>query len=397
MNNSPVSEESDAQYTYPVETDPATLSLHSLLQNEIKQLGSMPFDRWMQHCLYHPELGYYNKGEQKVGRGGDFYTSISVGSCFGMILAHRIIKYSNEHSELDALILVETGANSGQLACDILDTLSAEAPQLYAQLSYIICEPLDSMRKTQLQTLEKHTAKLTHQSQLSDITPPLPHAVLLSNELIDALPVKLITKIDGTWLEKHVSVSDSGFDFEDVPIESPELTQFIKELPEGLPDGYITEFRPDLSDFATACSESIEQGLIITIDYGHIDKDFYSLERVTGSLRTFHQHTAGENPLENIGDQDITAHVDFTQLAKHFRAAGLEPSYFDTQSRYLTHHATSWFRSIEESGKAPPSKLIRQFQTLTHPAMMGRQFHVFECLKNGEQNPATLTKLNTVL
>lgn len=397
INHSPAEEATDAINTYPATADRATLTLASLLQSEIEKTGPMPFDRWMAQCLYHPELGYYTNGDKRVGREGDFYTSISVGSCFGMILAHRIISYANEQTNLDALSIVETGANTGQLACDILDTLSVEAPELYAKLAYVICEPLNSMRSTQLQTLEKHATKLTHHSQLSDISPPLQHAVLLSNELIDAFPVKLVTKVDGVWLERLVSVRGAEFDFENVSIESAELTQFTKTLPEELPDGYITEFRPGLADFATACSRSVEQGLIITIDYGHIDKDFYSLERITGSLRTFYQHTAGEDPLENIGDQDITAHVNFTQLAKHFQAVDLEPTYFDTQSRYLTHHALAWFKSIEESGEAPPSKMIRQFQTLTHPAMMGRQFHVLECLKSGKQNPTVLTKLNASL
>ena len=397
INHSPAEEATDSINTYPATADRATLSLASILQSEIEKNGSMAFDQWMEQCLYHPEFGYYTNGDKRVGREGDFYTSISVGSCFGMILAHRIITYANEQRNLSSLSIVETGANTGQLACDILDTLSTEAPDLYSKLSYVICEPLDSMRSTQLQTLNQHTAKLTHLAQISDTSPPLPHAILLSNELIDAFPVKLITKIDGVWLEKLVTSSDSGFDFENASIESAELTQFIRTLPEELPDGYLTEFRPCLSKFATTCSESIEQGLIITIDYGHIDKDFYSLERVTGSLRTFYQHTAGEDPLENIGVQDITAHVDFTQLAKCFQTVNLAPTYFDTQSRYLTHHAHSWFKCIEESGEAPPSKLIRQFQTLTHPAMMGRQFHVLECMKNAEQNPAVLTKLNAGL
>lgn len=397
INHSPASEATDSIDTYPATADRATLSLASLLRSEIEQNGPMPFDLWMQQCLYHPQLGYYNQGDQKVGRAGDFYTSISVGSCFGMILAHRIIQYAKESQHTEPLDIVEIGANAGHLACDILDTLAAEAPQIYAQLNYIICEPLASMRSIQRQNLEKHSSKLTHHSQLSDIQTPLPHAVLLSNELIDAFPVKLITKKEGRWLEKVITYRDSDFAFSTLAVEDPELSQFITTLPENLPDGYCTEFRPGLQKFTRSCSESIEQGLIITIDYGHIHADYYSPERTTGTLRTFHNHTAGENPLENIGTQDITAHVDFTQLANHFLEVGLAPSYFDTQSRYLTHHAHSWFSKIEASGKAPPSKLIRQFQTLTHPTMMGRQFQVLECHKGGEKNSSTLTKLHAGL
>lgn len=393
MNTSPAPEGTDSTHTYLAAEDRATLSLASHLQNIIQRDGDMPFDQWMAQCLYHPEFGYYTTGDQRVGREGDFYTSISVGKCFGMILAHRIMAHATQLPAAAPLELVEIGANSGQLACDILDTLAAEAPLLYQNIRYTICEPLADMRHIQAKRLTTHLEKIRHYSQQSEITPAIPHGILLSNELIDAFPVKRITKIDGAWMEQHVSTTAEGFCLTDKQIECSELLAFTRNLPLDLVDGYKTEFRPQLRDFAAACADCIERGLVITIDYGHIHSDYYSPHRTTGTLRTFHQHTAGEDPLSNIGAQDITAHVDFSQLAKSFADAGLEPSYFDTQSRYLTRHARAWFQSIEDSASPPPAKLIRQFQTLTHPAMMGRQFHVLECHKHGTPDAALTTKL----
>jgi len=348
----------------------------------------------MELCLYHPTLGYYNKGSDRVGRNGDFYTSVSVGACFGTLLAHRIANHIHEQLAHETFDLVEIGANTGQLACDILDELRDYSPTVYARVRYTICEPLSSMRAVQLETLLQHPEKIQHLNTLRDITSPLEHAVILSNELIDAFPVKLIKKIDGDWLELKVTSKDSNFEFIPSATFSPSLLEFTNTLPTALPDGYTTEYRPGLNAFADSCSQALKKGLIITIDYGHIHRDFYQHERITGTLRTFHQHTAGEIPLEHIGEQDITAHVDFTQLATALQAVDLEPSYFNSQTRYLTHHAADLFKRIETQSDNLPTKLIRQFQTLTHPAMMGRQFHVLECVKNGSKHPEVRSRLD---
>lgn len=379
MNHSPAPEETESITTYPAASDRATLA--SFLQSEIESSGPMPFDQWMSHCLYHPQWGYYNKGAENVGREGDFYTSVSVGRCFGMLLAHRIISYCNDHPQLQQLDLVETGANNGQLALDILETLAANAPELYSKLRYTICEPLSSMQSKQSNTLAQHQEKLTHLANLNEVTTPYARAIFLSNELIDAFPVKLIKKQGLQWCELYVDFSNDQFSFFEQAIQSNDLASFVNNLPDDLPDGYQTEFRPGLPALAELYSKSMQQGLVLTIDYGHTAADYYSPERHTGSLRTFYQHTAGEDPLRHIGEQDITAHVDFSQLTECFESAGFETTYFNSQSRYLTQHATQWFAAIESSLAPPPSKLIRQFQTLTHPTMMGRQFHVLECEK----------------
>lgn len=346
----------------------------------------------MEQCLYHPQWGYYNQGASRVGREGDFYTSVSVGKCFGMLLAHRIVSYLDSHQLDSPIELIEVGANSGQLACDILDTLQQSFPDYYTLINYTICEHLESMQQVQRQTLDQYAHKLSFHKNLADIKKPFAHGIILSNELIDAFPVKILTKKEDDWLEKVVSSTTGGFEFTYQPISSPAAKEFARNL-SGQPDGYITEFRPGLEAFANTCSAVIETGLVITVDYGHNHSSYYSSERNTGTLQTFHEHTKGDNPLQHLGEQDITAHVDFTQLAKAYEMAKLEPCYFDTQSRYLTEHASNWFQQIENSGQAPPAKLIRQFQTLTHPAMMGRQFHVLECVKNGEPQQTARTKL----
>lgn len=393
VNDLPGNDAPDDLNPYPVHTDRATLGLQSFLLKRIKQRTSITFDDWMQQCLYHPTWGYYNRGNLNVGRGGDFFTSVSVGNCFGMLLAHRIHHYVSNSAAESTLTIIELGANTGQLACDILNTLKQQFPETYQRIRYHICEHLPSMQKLQQQNLHEHAAILQQSKCLKEITIPFDKAILLSNELIDAFPVKSLIKQDKQWLERSVEVNQGAFRWVTHPPESDELLDFCAKLPQNLDNGYLTEFRPGLAEFCSECSRIMLSGMIITIDYGHIRPDYYTPERRAGTLRTFHQHKAGDDPLLLPGEQDITSHVDFSQLAEHFQAAQLTPSYFNTQSRYLIEYAKNWMLTLESSSQPPCSKLIRQFQTLTHPAMMGRQFHVLECIKEAAACPKTLQKL----
>ncbi len=359
---------------------------------QLNSSGAIPFDQWMHDCLYHPQWGYYLKGAQRVGRNGDFFTSVSVGKCFGMLLAHRLAKFAQHSANKANFSLIELGANTGQLACDILDTLRESFPNIYQQTTYTIAEHLPKMQETQRQTLTEHLSKIEWITSLDSLSTPKPFGAILSNELIDAFPVKLITRKDNCWEELLVEQKNDAFTLNPHPIDSPELLTFIKSLPE-LPQGYTTEYRPSIKQFTQKCATALDQGLILTIDYGYTRSDYYASERKAGTFYTFHNHKASEQPLKLLGKQDITAHVDFSQLASAMIESNFTPSYFDTQARYLTQHAEDWFHSIENSSTPPPFKLIRQFQMLTHPTMMGTQFSVLECIKNAPPEAEVLSKL----
>ncbi|MFD2158336.1 class I SAM-dependent methyltransferase [Rubritalea tangerina] len=393
--NPPANKPTDAKDHYSVPADRATPScIDSYFIEQIRRGGPMPFDRWMSLCLYHPQSGYYLNGNQHVGKDGDFFTSVSVGACFGMLLAQRVLNYL-EQTEKTAqpLHLIELGANNGQLAKDILDHLLTSAPEVYSQIHYHICEPLEIPRNAQSKTLAAHAHKLTHHDSLAAIKSPFDHAIILSNELIDAFPVKLITHTEQQWAELYVDhTPELGFHFSPHPIQSPEALAFLAQLPP-LPNGYTTEFRPGLDAFTANCARLIKQGMVLTIDYGYTHTAYYHPERSTGTLRTYHGHKAGENPLDLPTQQDITAHVDFTQLATSFQKHQLIPTYFNSQSRFLTHHSKAWLAHIEQHPETLPHKLIRQFQTLTHPTMMGQQFMVLECTKNAPPNPELTSTL----
>lgn len=382
MNSIPISEgiPNDDSYSYPLSDGNATLALEELIQQRIDRTGPMPFTEFMELALYHPNHGYYTQGPSRVGKEGDFYTAVSVGSAFGSILAHRIHKEWLRQNNPVSFHILEMGSNNGQLAHDILTELQLTFPILYDACEYHIIEPLSKLRLVQQKTLRaNHSDKINHHNNLEE-TPSL-HGVFLSNELIDAFPVHLIKFQNGNWTEQMVSnnpTKHKGFEWSDQPLSNPELVDFVKHLRNDYPDGYTTEYRPGLDTFSQQVAKVLTEGLLITIDYGYTGATYYHPSRATGTLRTYHNHIASEEPLSNIGAQDITAHVDFTQLSTAYAQAGFKLKEYIQQARYLTKHGESWLLNLEDQVTDTGMSSIRQFQTLVHPSMLGSRFLVLE-------------------
>ncbi|MGJ8657439.1 MAG: class I SAM-dependent methyltransferase [Akkermansiaceae bacterium] len=385
----------DQNHTYPQIAQDATLRLESFLSQRIRDNGDISFFEYMHHALYHPQWGYYTRGAQNVGKAGDFFTSVSVGSCFGTILAHRIHQLWQENNSPQTYHLIEMGANNGQLALDILNTIQQTFPPLYTNLHYHIIEHLDTIQKTQAQTLTDHKEKISLHTSPSQISEK--NGIILSNELIDAFPVHLLQLENNTWNQQNITITNDKLTFTLSQKLTPNigLENFTKTLPPvtTLPDHYQTEYRPGLDTHIAETSQMLENFNTITIDYGHTTSSYYAASRSTGTLRCYHQHQADEAPLLLPGLKDITAHVDFSQLAKTYLQHHQHLTHFSSQSHYLTTHAKNWLLSIEENLTPENFKLIRQFQTLTHPTTMGHQFHILETSSTGKSDPDTLEKL----
>ena len=340
----------------------------------------------MQSALYDPHHGYYTKGSSKVGKQGDFFTSVSVGSAFGSILAHRIHEEWQRQCCPESFGILEMGANTAHLANDILDELNTIFPEFYERCLYHIVEPLEPLRARQRATTKQHSKKLQQYRTLQEVSPF--RGIVLSNELIDAFPVQLLELTSAGWQQKvvcsHSKPTDNAnlFHWDHKDITNSELLEFTQDLnkhsPNDFPIGYTTEYRPGLTEWASQLTSRLIEGVIITIDYGYTASAYYHPSRVNGTLRTYFQHTAGEDPLIHIGDQDITAHVDFTQLAKAFCHARYQLLDFTQQSRYLTKHAKPWLAKLETLTTQEQRQAIRQFQTLTHPTMLGSRFFILE-------------------
>jgi SAM-dependent MidA family methyltransferase len=350
----------------------AIAGLAKKIVRKIHQMGPIPFPSFMEMALYDPEAGYYAGRADQVGRAGDFFTSVTAGPLFGRLLATHIAQWWHQSGKPEAWRVVELGAHDGTLAEDILTEIRTSHPEAFAGLNYVILEPLDRLAAAQRDRLTAFAARLT-------ITPtpqsldPLP-GFLVANEVLDALPFHVVESADDGWHEMGVTASaDGNFEWHDLgPATAVAETLPTRSI------GYRTEVRPDFSEFLKPLIHTIRPGRMLWIDYGFERDDYYAEPRTTGTLRTFLNHKAGEDPLEHPGSQDITAHVDFTAVMEAVEQLDGQTLSFGNQARFLTNAARPWLTGLE--GKTDPTtmKLLRNFQTLTHPGQMGSRFHVLE-------------------
>lgn len=360
--------------SYPIPSAAATPSLRQRLDQRIRESGPLRFHDYMAMALYEPNLGYYAKGTRQVGKAGDFFTSVSVGQLYGHLLAQRFLAEWQKLGQPTRWRITECGAHDGTLAKDILSSLAELNPQALHGLKYAIPEPLDSLREAQKQTLKPYSNIVRHLSNAA-ILDALP-GIIFGNEVLDALPFHVVECQRQQWQECRVKIDDlEALDWKLCPIDDPGLIAALAPIGSDFADGYRTEVRTNFPDFLHPLAQSLSAGSMIWIDYGFQRDDYYHPGRRCGTLRTFDQHRAGENPFECPGDTDITAHVDFSAVAEAATALGGCPAPLTSQGSWLTQVAREWLLGQEGTADA---KLLRQFQTLTHPAQLGRSFQVME-------------------
>ncbi len=349
------------------------------IRGEIEAKGIVSFAHFMELALYAPGLGYYECASQRVGRAGDFYTSVSVGSLFGELLAFQFAEWLKADA-CEKCQLVEAGAHDGKLAADILGHLQKFRPQLFERLEYCIMEPSDSRQQWQRETLAGFTGKVKWFDSLAAL--PAVRGVIFSNELLDAFPVHRIgwDAAAQQWFEWGVRCEGERFVWERMiepaakAVRSQTL-QVPRELRAVLPDGFTTEICPAAAEWWSAAARKLEHGRLLAIDYGFLAEEFYAPNRANGTLRAYAQHRVCEDPLANAGEQDLTASVNFTVLQVMGELEGLKTEPLATQAQFLTRIFAS---TISEKGRFDQwtSARTRQFQTLTHPEHLGRPFRV---------------------
>lgn len=363
---------------YPPSGEGATSLLASLLRKRIELEGSLSFAAYMAETLYHPDWGYYSAPERtRVGQKGDFFTSVSVGNTFGRLLAARLHSFWQINQSPSEFHLIEPGPESGHLALDLLAAAEALDPAFRAALRYHAIEPSAKKREALGNRLAEASNTEIHPSA-SDLR--FSFGAVLANEIVDALPVHLIEWSEGTWQERRVAFDNDEFIWTTAPITCPDLQQALPDIQPAPADGYTTEICLGYSAFLAPLAEALESGLLLFIDYGHAEAEYYAPTRTTGTLQTFHQHQATDSPLTHPGTQDITAHANFTRLLEVARQLGLEANGFTRQERYLTSLAEPLLSSLDPTS-AEFQHTIRQFRTLTHPFMLGASFHMLEFLK----------------
>jgi len=334
------------------------VSLTEILRAEIAANGPMLFRDFMARALYDPQHGYYASGRARIGRKGDYFTSVSVGPLFGTLLARQFAEVWEKLGRPADFTLIEQGAHDGTLAADVLAALPAEMPRRLT-----IIEPLAHWRGAQQEKLARYDVQWVDRvAALEPFT-----GVHYSNELLDAFPVHLIHRKAEGWHERAVTWDEDRFVFTDLPARDWLRPHEFAHMPAGT----ITEVNLAASAWAGEVSRKIHRGLIFAIDYGFPWVEYYAPDRTSGTLEAILGHQRVD-PLAHPGDADLTAHVDFTALARAAEGAHLQVLGFTDQHHFLVALARQHFTD----GIPPNPRDARAFQTLAHPTMLGRAFKV---------------------
>src|SRR5205814_7896763 len=233
----------------------------------------------MQQALYHPEHGYYSSGRCAIGRKGDYFTNVSVGPLFGQLLAAQLSEIWEQFCRPDHFVIVEEGAHDGQFACDVFESLQKRAPEFFEALRYWIVESFPILRERQSQTLKLFRDKIEWCDSLQPFV-----GVHFSNELMDAMPVRLICG----GRERFVGLDGDKFVFVDRPVHDQ------------------ANFNQAARDWIDSVAANLQRGYVITIDYGRSGTEFQ------GHIQVRARHRSLDSPFEQIGHADITMHVDWT-------------------------------------------------------------------------------------
>jgi SAM-dependent MidA family methyltransferase len=341
------------------------------LESRILKEGPISFVAFTKAALYDEEGGYYSR-PREIGRSGDFYTSVSVGPLFGELLAHRFARWIKElPGPEEGFQLVEAGAHDGRLAHDILDAIRRVGPTLFDKIEYWIVEPSSFRMRVQQEVLRgfSNVRWFATMAELKGMV----RGIIFSNELLDAMPVHVFRwhKCTHEWAEMGVGISSGTFTWNVLPTSVASPPALPCELLDVLPDGFQVECSPERGQWWRDAAASLVAGKLLAIDYGGTTEELLAPSRSAGTLRAYFRHRLTADILANPGDQDITSHVDFSELQKIGAAEGLGTEIFESQSQFLGNIS----RELVRCGVWQPV-WSRQFQTLTHPEHLGRSFRV---------------------
>ncbi len=342
--------------------------LAALIRNEIAAAGGwVPFARYMELALYAPGLGYYTAGARKLGREGDFTTAPEITPLYGQTLAHQAAEVLD--SGLDQIL--EIGAGSGALAAALLTELEriGRLPR-----AYYILEVSPDLRERERDLLAQKVPDLLERVVWLNRLPTLYQGLIVANEVLDAMPVHLARGGGAGPEEGGVALRDGAFALEWRPAAG-ELRTAAEAL--RLPPGYHTEIQLQACAFVRSLADAMARGVMLLIDYGFPQHEYYHAERSAGTLMCHYRHRAHADPFFLPGLQDITSHVDFSAVARAGREAGLELLGYTGQAQFLINCGITdiLLRTPPEDAAAylPQAAAV---QPLLSPSEMGELFKV---------------------
>jgi SAM-dependent MidA family methyltransferase len=389
-------------------------ALREQIEQEIRGHGPIPFSRYMQLCLYHPEFGYYSRNAEQFGKAGDFYTSSDVHAVFGRLMARQFDEMWRALGSPDELALRELGPGRGLFARDVLDWSEKKFPDFFHVLHYELVEGSQVLRQRMEETLKRHLearrAEIAASTNLGAgiagkgatlIAPPTVRneqalaaeaaTIVFANEFFDALPVEIVSSQgslridfrDNHFIETWAPCSAKELEFLDRHSVHPEPGERI-EIP--------LFAQKEISEAA-----NLQRGFVIVIDYGYTREEQLA-GRHRGTLKAIRKHSASANPYEAPGEQDITADVNFTALAAVAQNHGMRTQKLITQSQFLMGIGeANQFADAFEDCRLPQerAKVALQLKHLVTPTGMGESFHVLVASKGiEEERGAALAGLN---
>jgi len=368
--------------------------LAELLADRIRRFGPLTFADYMRECLYHPVHGYYSKAESK--RFADYYTSVDVHLIFARLLVRQFAEMWECLGRPAEFTLVEAGAGVGRFAAQVHDFCEAKLPDFYGVLRYVAVERSAS-RREQATILSQRHSTAGRFTASAEVPAHIAAGCIFSNELVDALPVHRVVVDGGAMKEVFVDFREGKFVDVVAPLSTCAISEYFAAQGITLREGQHAEAGLEACDWISEIGRRLARGYVLTIDYGHPASDLFDDHHMRGTLLAYQNHRASEEFYAAPGEQDLTAHVNFTALESWGKRSGLETAAFTSQTAFLLALGQgNEFADLYDKGQteAERTKARLQLKTLIYPEGMGERFQVF--IQQKGDSEAQLTGLSGI-
>ena len=350
--------------------------LAALLAERIRRFGPISFAEYMRECLYHPVHGYYSQCESQ--RFADYYTSVDVHPIFGRLLARQFADMWDADGRPGEFWVVEAAAGTGRFAGQVLDFARAKLPEFYEVLRYVAVERSQARCDQMAARLAEHVTD-GHCKTGVELPAKIAAGCVFSNELIDALPVHRVVQQNGSLKEVFVICDGTCFTETLLPASTCAINDYFIAQGISLMDEQQAEVGLEACDWIVEVGRRLERGFVLTIDYGHEAKDLYDAHHMAGTVLAYANHRASEEYYAAPGQQDLTAHVNFTALELWGQRSGLEVFGLTSQTAFLLALGQgNEFADLYDDGMDETARVRARLQlkTLVFPEGMGERFQV---------------------
>jgi SAM-dependent MidA family methyltransferase len=374
------------------------VSVREQIEQEIRQRGPMPFSRYMEICLYDPTAGYYSRNAEQFGKAGDFYTSSDIHAVFGRLLARQFDQMWKALDRPPEIEILELGPGRGLFARDVLDWSNKKLHEFFTAVTYTLQESSPALRTKLQDTLKNHLtggkAMISEESPEKrptihrSLAPETP-LIVFANEFFDALPVEIL----GTAGKLHIALENNRLHEIWLPPLDEEM-EFLDRYSVHPEAGERIEVPLLAQNWIGKIAHAIARGFLVMIDYGYTRNEQIA-GRYRGTLMAYRHHSASPDPYQAPGEQDLTAHVDFTALAVACEQAGMQVEKLLTQSQFLMGIGESnQFADAFEDCRVPQerAKVALQLKHLVMPVGMGENFQVLIASRSAD--PKTIYRLS---